>query len=162
MRHFRVLKLCSSSLAKPLRNLLFISFKTGKFPSYWKIANVQPVPKKGDPSNPGNYRPIAICSNLAKVMESVLNHKLMKYLEDNSLLNDRQYGFRKNRSTGDLMLLLTETWIRSVHFFGESKVVALNISKAFDRVWHQGFIGKVKSPSDGNTFIHHKQGVSTD
>ena len=70
----RVLKICSSSLAKPLRNLFYISFKSGKFPSCWKIANVQPVPKKGDLSDPGNYRPIAICSNLAKVMESILNH----------------------------------------------------------------------------------------
>ena len=84
----RVIKICSSSLAKPLRNLFFISFKTGTFPSCWKIANVQPVSKKGDPSDPGNYRPIAICSNLAKVMESTLNHKRMKYLKDNSLLND--------------------------------------------------------------------------
>ena len=78
-------------------------------------------------------------------MESIRNHKLMNYLEHNSLLNDRQYGFRKNRSTGDLMALLTETWHRSVHFFGESKVVALDISKAFDWVWHQGRISKVKS-----------------
>ena len=69
----------------------------------------------------------------------------MKYLVDNSLLNDRQYGFRKNRSTGDLMALLTETW--SVHFFGESKVVAL------DRVWPQDLISKVKSYGVGNTFI---------
>ena len=83
---------------------------------------------------------MAICSNLAKVMESILNHKSMKYLDDNSLLNERQYGFRKNRSTGDLMALLTETWNRGVYFFGESKVVALDISKAFDRVWHQGLI----------------------
>ena len=105
----RVLEICSSSLVKPLRYLLYISFKSGKFPSCWKIANAQPVLKKGDPSDPGNYRPIAICSNLVKVMESILNHKLMKYLEDNSLLNDRQYGFRKNRSTGDLMALVTET-----------------------------------------------------
>ena len=68
----------------------------------------------------------------------------MKYLEDNSLLNDRQHGFRQNRSTADLMALLTETWNRSVHFFGESKSVALDISKAFDRVWHQDLISKVK------------------
>ena len=66
----------------------------------------------------------------------------MKYLEVNSVLNDRQYGFKKNRSTGDLMVLLTETWNRSDHFFGESKVVALDISKAFDRLWHQGLISK--------------------
>ena len=77
----------------------------------------------------------------------------MKYLEDNSLLKDRQYGFRKNRSNGDLTALLTETWNRSVHFIGESKVVALDISKAIDRVWHQSLISKVQSYGVGNTFI---------
>ena len=45
----RVLKLCSSSLAKQLRNFFFISLKMSKFRSCWKIANVPPVPKKGDP-----------------------------------------------------------------------------------------------------------------
>ena len=76
-------------------------------------------------------------------MESILNRKLMKYLEDNSLLNDR--------CTGDLIALLTKTWNRSIHFFGESKRVALDISKAFDRVWHQGLISKVKSYAVGNS-----------
>ena len=41
----------------------------------------------------------------------------------------------------------------SVHFFGDSKVVALDISKAIDRVWHQGLISKVKNYGVGNTFI---------
>ena len=74
----------------------------------------------------------------------------MKYLEDNSLLSDRQYGLRKNRSIG---ALLTETWNRIVHFFVESKVVTLDISKAFDRVWQQALISTVKSYVVGNTFI---------
>ena len=52
------------------------------------------------------------------------------------MLNYRQYGFENNRFTGDLMALLTETWNRSIHFFGESKLVALNIPEAFDRIWH--------------------------
>ena len=81
----RVLNICSSSLAKPLCNLFYISFKLGKFPSRWKIVNVQAVTKKGDPSGHGNYRPISICSNLAKVKESILNHKLMKYLIINTV-----------------------------------------------------------------------------
>ena len=51
------------------------------------------------------------------------------------------------------MIILTETWNRSVHFFGESKVVALDISKTFDRVWHQGLTSKVKSYGFGSTFI---------
>ena len=51
------------------------------------------------------------------------------------------------------MALLTETWNRNVPFFAESKVVALDILKAFDRVWHQGPISKVKSDGVGYNFI---------
>ena len=149
----RVLKICCKALARPLRNLFFKSFKSGKFPSCWKIANVQPIPKKGEASNPGNYRPIAICSTLAKVMETIINHKLVLYLENNALLNDRQYGFRKNRSTGDMMSLLSEIWSSGIHKFGESKVVALDISKAFDRVWHPALISKIRCYGVGQTCI---------
>ena len=72
------------------------------------------------------------------------------------MLNDPQYGFRKNRSSDDLTALLTETWNRSFLFFGETKVVALDNSKAIDRVprpRHQDLISKVKSYGIGNTFI---------
>ena len=118
-----VLNRCSSTLACPLRNLFNLAYRAGVFPTRWKVANVQPIPKKGDASNPANYRPIAICSALSKVMESMVNHHLVRYLESNNLLNDRQYGFRKGRSTGDLMAFLSEQWSRSIHRLGESKVV---------------------------------------
>lgn len=103
-----VLKQCSLSLASPLAKLFSNSFREGVFPDCWKLANVQPIPKKGAASNPDNYRPIAICSTLSKVMESMINYNLVNYLETNSLINDRQYGFRKSRSTGDLMAFLSE------------------------------------------------------
>ena len=86
-------------------------------------------------------------------METIINHKLMKYLEVNDLISDRQYGFRKNRSTGDMMALLCEKWNKAIHMFGESMVVALDISKAFDRVWHCALVNKVKSYGVGNNFI---------
>lgn len=147
-----VLKKCASTLARPLRILFNISYTTGEFPSSWKIANVQPVPKKGVTSNPANYRPIAICSTLSKVMESVINFHLMRYLELNRLLSDRQYGFRGGRSTGDLMAILTEKWNQCIHLFGESKVVALDISKAFDRVWHGALVSKLIAYGVGMDF----------
>ena len=103
-----VLKQCSLTLARPLANLFSFLYRAGAFPSCWKVANVQPIPKKGAANNPENYRPIAICSALSRVMESMVNYHLVNYLESNSLLNDRQYGFRGNRSTGDLMAFLTE------------------------------------------------------
>ena len=80
---------------------------------------------------------------VAKVSETLLNSHFIKHLESNNLLSDHQYGFRKARSTGDLLSYLTHTWSSSLRDFGESFVVALDISKAFDRVWHKALLAKL-------------------
>ena len=129
-----VLKTCVSELAPCLGKLFRLCLSTSTFPSCWKRALVQPVPKKGDPSQPSNYRPIALTSILSKVFESILNRKIWKHLNSRNLICDRQYGFRKERSTGDLLSLLSDSWSSSFRDFGESFAVALDISKAFDRV----------------------------
>ena len=61
----------------------------------------------------------------------------------NNLLSDHQYGFRKARSTGDLLSYLTHAWSSSLRNFRESFVVALNISKAFYKVWHKALLAKL-------------------
>lgn len=139
-----VLKSCARSLCRPLRNLYYLSFSTGIFPRSWKIANVQPVPKKGKSSDPSNYRPISITSILSKVMEKIVNRKILSYLESNNLLDDRQYGFRPRRSTGDLMTYLSHEIGRSIHSSGEAQVLSLDIAKAFDRVSHKGLLAKLE------------------
>ena len=94
-------------------------------------------------TNPSNYRPIALSLAIAKVFESILNSHFLNHLEKNLLLSDHQYGFRKARSTGDLLSYLTHHWSSSLRDFGESFVVALDISKAFDRVWHKALLAKL-------------------
>ena len=89
----------------------------------------------GDCSNPSNYCPIALTSAFAKVFETLLNSHLIKHLESNKLLSHHQMGFRKARSTGDLL-----SYLRN---FGKSFVVALDISKAFDIVWHKALLAKL-------------------
>lgn len=148
-----VLKNCARSLVEPLRRLFYKSYSSATFPSLWKIANVCPIPKKGgSSSDPNNYRPIAITSILSKVMEKVINHKFLAYLEKYHLLSDRQYGFRSNRSTGDLMTLLTENVSRAIHNFGECQTISLDIAKAFDKVWHRGLLAKLLAFGTGFTF----------
>ena len=68
---------------------------------------------------------------------------IFKHLSLHNLLSDRQYGFR--RSTGDLLAFLTEAWSSSFRDFGETFAVALDISKAFDRVWHKALMSKLPS-----------------
>ncbi len=62
-----------------------------------------------------------------------------------NLLSDRQYGFRKCRSTGDLLAFLSNSWSSSLSSFGETFAVALDMSKAFARVWHKSLLSKLSS-----------------
>ena len=139
----RVLRFCAPELSPVLTRLYRLSLKTGSVPKSWKVANVQPVPKKGSRADPSNYRPIAITSILCKVMERILNKKLLAYLEAENLLSDRQYGFRRGRSTGDLLVYATHFWGKAIEKHGEALAVSLDISKAFDRVWHASLLNKL-------------------
>ena len=141
----RVLRECASELAPVLARLFRLCLKTQSFPSSWKHSLVQPIPKRGDKSNPSNYRPISLTSSISKVFETLLNCHFLKHLESHNLLSDHQYGFRKARSTGDLLSYVTHVWASSLRDFGESFIVALDISKAFDRVWHRSLLAKLPS-----------------
>ncbi len=140
-----VLKSCACVLTPCLVKLFRLCLSTSTFPSCWKYAYVQLVPKKGDRSNPSTYRPIAFVSCLSKAFETIPNRKFLKHLPSLNLLSDHQYGFRKGRSTGDLLPILTDSWSSFFSRFGETYVVALDISKAFDTVWHKALLSKLPS-----------------
>ncbi len=123
----------------------FVSSCQLVFPTSWMYAYIQPVPKKGDRCNPSNYRPVAFLSCLSKVFESILHRKIVKHLSTFNLLSDRQYGFRKERSTGDLLAFLTISWSSALNYFCETFAFALDISKAFDRIWHKALLSKFPS-----------------
>ncbi len=133
-----------SVLTPCLVKLFRLCLSTSTFTSCWKYAYVQSVPKKGGRSNPSNYRLIALISCLSKAFKTILNRKFLKHLSSFNLSN-HQYGFRKGRFTGDLLAFLTDSWSSSLSRFSETLAVALDISKAFDRVWHKALLSKLPS-----------------
>ncbi len=139
-----VLKNCASVLTPCMVKLFRLCLSTSTFPSCWKYAFIQPVPKKGDRSNPSDYRPITLIFCLSKAFESILNRKIENHLSTSDLLSDRQYGFHKGRSTGDLLTLLTDSWPSSLSRSVRLSVT-LDISKAFGRVWHKTLLSKLLS-----------------
>ena len=145
-----VLKTCAPKLAPILNKLFQLSYTLGTFPTSWKQAHVFPIPKKGDKSNPLHYRPIAITSLISKTMETIVTKQLLTFLETNNLLSDHQYGFRKARSTSDLLDYAVHVWSSALECSGESRVISLDISKAFDRVWYKSLLAKL--PMFG---LHH-------
>ena len=83
-------------------------------------------------------------------MDTIITKQLLTFLETNNLLSDHQHGFRKARSTSDLLAYAVHVWSSALESSGESRVISLDISKAFDRVWHKGLLAKL--PMFG---LHH-------
>ena len=115
------------------------SWNTCSFPTAWKEAIIIPIPKKQkDPKQKDSYRPISLLSCLGKTLESMVNKRLMWHLESNNIIIKEQSAFRKNRSTEDQLIHLTQSIENA--FQMKEKVVAtfIDLSKAFDRVWKKG------------------------
>ena len=108
-------------------------------------AALVPILKKTDLTDAANYRPISLLSTVGKLFEHILNDQIWKHLETHKLLSDVKFGFRHQRSSADLLALLTEHISKVLDKRGESRSVALDISKAFDRVWHAGLLHKLSS-----------------
>ena len=76
-------------------------------------------------------------------METIITKQLLAFLETNNLLSDHQYGFRKARSTSDLLAYAVHAWSSALESYGESRVISLDTSKAFDCVRYKGLLAKL-------------------
>ena len=139
-----MLQLCVSEVASPLQIIFQKCIETGKFPDSWKYANVQPIHKKGDRQTKSNYRPISLLPIFGKILEKIVFDQVYSYLNSHNLLSISQSGFRPGDSTIFQLISITSTIYESFEKFDETRAVFLDISKAFDKVWHDGIIFKLK------------------
>ena len=89
----KMLKGVSKSVSKPLCILMNRSFDEDFFPDAGKRANVIPNFKKGDESQPCNYRPVALLSCIGKLQERIIFRNMYNFLIENNLLYEYQFGF---------------------------------------------------------------------
>jgi len=139
-----LLKICARSISDSLAKLFNYSLETNKFPSKWKHSNVVPVHKKNSRNDKGNYRPISLLCNVSKVMERLVHNKIYDYLVSNSLLTPLNSGFKKHDSAINQLIVLHDNICKSLDQKHDVRVVFLDLSKAFDRVWHKGLLFKLK------------------
>ena len=81
-----------------------------------------------------NYGPISILSVFFKVFEKRLNNRIVDHLEKCGPFSDFQYVFRSSRSTADLLTAVSARIVMAFNRSGAARAIALDISKAFDRV----------------------------
>ena len=99
----------------------------------------------GERSTAKNYCPVRLLSVVSKVFEKLVNNRIVDHVEKCGIFSDFQYGLRSSRSTADLLTVVSDRIARAYSRSGATRAVALDISKAFDRVWHAGLLRKLKS-----------------
>ena len=142
----RMINLSDGALVLPLKIIFTNCLRRGLFPEIWKCANVMPVNKKNEKNVKENHRPISLLPIFGKILEKLIYDSLYSHLVTNELLNQNQSGFRPGDSIVNQLLSITHTIFKAFDCNPPLDVrsVYLDISKAFDRVWHDGLIDKSK------------------
>ena len=89
-----------------------------------------------------------------KVFEKYENFRIVDHLEKCGLFSDFRYGFRSSRLVADLLTVVSDKIARAFNMSGATRAVLLDISKAFDRIWHAGHLHKLKSYGISGRIFH--------
>lgn len=110
------------------------SITTSTFPSQWKIAKINPIPKISHPTDLKDLRPISILPVLSKVLEKVVYSQLSGFIERNKILPDVQSGFRGGRGTTTALLDVVDNILAEQDQGLGTILVLLDFSRAFDSI----------------------------
>lgn len=127
-----------------LTGMLNAMLRLRYFPSQWKCAEVVVLPKPGQPGTfPQNYRPISLLPVIGKLAEGIVLRRLQAAIDVNQAIQDEQFGFRSGHSTVHQILRVVEQVTEGFNKKQSTGAIFLDVSKAFDKVWHQGLLHKM-------------------
>jgi hypothetical protein len=130
-------------VCEPLSRIFTLSMETGILPADWKKARISPIFKKGEASDPQNYRPIALTCVPCKIMERIIREKMLSFIQENNILADDQFGFVPGRSTCLLLLSVLDDWTCSLDEGIPLDAILIDFAKAFESVVHAKLLVKL-------------------
>lgn len=139
-----MIKLCIVYLIPVICHIFDFSLMYGTFPQLWKKSLVLPIPKKQNPSELKDYRPVSIICVMAKVFEKIVHQQVSEYLNQFNIINHCQSGFLKGNSTTTALIQVTDDIREAIDQRFLTLLILFDFSKAFDRVQHDLLLAKLK------------------
>ena len=140
----KVLKELAKQLSKPLCILFNKSFETGQIPNDWKFAVVTALHKKGNKTDPSNYRPVSLTCICCKLMEKFIRDSIVDHLIENDLYSNCQHGFRSGRSCVTQLIEVIDDLTKLLDEGNKIDMIYLDFKKAFDSIPHERLLIKMK------------------
>ena len=140
----RMIEICGKSVCIPLRKIFEECLRSGTFPLEWKKGNFVPIFKKGDKQIFENYRPVLLLPIFGKILERLIFEEIFSFFIENQSIAANRSGFKPGDSCINQLIVITHEIYQSFDAGYEVRGVFLDISKAFDKVWHEGLIFKLK------------------
>lgn len=126
-----------------LTNIFNACLKLSYFPKKWKTANILAYKKPNkDKTLPVSYRPISLLNTMSKnkIFEKIILNRILKFENENKILIDEQFGFRRNRSTVQQLVRIVHNISCNFNINKSTAMILFDIEKAFDTVWHKALI----------------------
>lgn len=135
----------------PKKTIILITYifnsmlRISYIPLIWKLSTIIVIPKPNKPKNVvTSYRPISLLPTLAKLFEKIIRLRIRPILQTFNIIPHSQFGFRTNHSTVHQIHRLTDQISSSFEKKQYCPGVFLDVAQAFDRVWHEGLLFKLK------------------
>ena len=138
----RALKASIPSITQPLSHLINTIISSKEVPNSWKRGEIVPHFKKDSQLKKVNYRPLTILLSLSKIFEHILHQQLADHFEN--IFHKYMFGYRKYHGCPTALLSLTEQWKEDLDKHNIIGTIAIDLSKAFDRLSHDLILEKLK------------------
>ncbi len=146
MVRYEHVKKAPVSAIQILLNIYNASLTYAYFPKHFKTCIVTLIPKPNkDPTKPTSYRPITLSPIFSKLLEKIINNRLLNASLANKIIKPYQTAFLPKRGTEHNILKVLQHTANNFNSNRFTLIVSTDIKQAFDRAWHAGLIATLSS-----------------